>query len=346
MKKTLLNIFLNTGLWFRGQRTKGYFQKVIVTTFVLMFASQMAVEAKPLILGHTVPPSHVWHKVAMRFADNLATMSQGRMKIKVIPLQKLGNEPQLFSMAQSGAISFSILPAAFLANREESLLGWFLPYLFEDVQQAGDAAALPAAGQMLKNLEPHGVVGVGYMFAGMRHVLSIKAVNSPGDLINKKIRAFPSPIFNDWWNVNGAAPTALPLAEIAPSLSTNLLDAVDVDLDIIVGLKYHQQAKYLALTNHMSFPSVLFASKKWWNALTPGDRQLVNTAYREAELYGVDTQVKAEAENLTKLKQDGAVVTGIDMAPFMEKGSQISKKYTDKNALIRQFASEVKAASK
>lgn len=76
----------------------------------------------------------------------------------------------------------------------------------------------------------------------MRHVLSLEPVKSPKDLANKKIRAFPSPIYNDWWAANGAAPTAMPLSEVAPSLTTKLLDAVDIDLDALVGLKFHQQA--------------------------------------------------------------------------------------------------------
>ncbi|MCF8106702.1 MAG: TRAP transporter substrate-binding protein, partial [Desulfohalobiaceae bacterium] len=254
----------------------------------------------------------------------------------------LGDEKEMFSMVQSGAITFSILPAAFLANREESLLGWFLPYLFADVKQAGQAVDLPASQYMLKNLQSHGVVGIGYMFAGMRHVLSVKPIETSADLGNKKIRAFPCPIFNDWWLANGASPTALPLAEIAPSLTTNLLDAVDVDLDIIVGLKYHQQAEYLALTNHMAFPAVLFTSNKWWHTLSSEDKDLVRKAYHEAEQYGIETQVRAEVTNLKKLKEDGAVVTDIDKNSFKEKAGPVREKYTSKNDLIRQFASEVK----
>ena len=331
---------------FRGRRACIFFLTAAIA-FVLMLSIFPGNSfAETLTLGHTVPPSHVWHKVAMRFADNLATASKDRMKLKVVPLQKLGNEPQMFSMAQSGAIAFTILPAAFVANREESLLGWFLPYLFEDVQQAGAAVSLPAAQEMLKRLDPHNVVGLGYMFAGMRHVLSVKEVKSPDDLVNKKIRAFPSPIFNDWWQANGAAATALPLAEIAPSLTTNLLDAVDVDLDIIVGLKYYQQANYLALTDHMAFPAVLIASKKWWEGLAPQDRDLISKAYHEAELYGIDLQIEAEKANLEKLKAAGVVVTDINLDTFKEKARQIREKYINQNELIRKFADEVKASIK
>lgn len=323
-----------------GPMSFHYFARVSLIVLLLLSFGAGICQAKTLMLGHTVPPSHVWHKVAVRFADNLAAESKGRFKIKVNPLSKLGNEPQMISMLQSGAIAFSILPVGVLSNREESMLGWFLPYLFQDVSQAGSAARLPASQQMLKNLEPHGIIGVGYTFAGMRHVLSVKAVNSPEDLINKKIRAFPSPIFNDWWRANGAAPTALPLGEIAPSLTTNLLDAVDVDLDIVVGLKFHHQAPYLALTNHMAFPGVVMASKKWWDGLSTDDQALINKVYHEAELWGIETQAKAEKTNLEKLKKDGVNVTSIDLSSFKKVGAQIKDDYVRKNTIIREFSQQ------
>ncbi len=316
--------------------------KVLAIFFLVMALMPVSGWTKTLMLGHTVPPSHVWHKVAVQFADNLAKETQGRLKIKINPLSKLGNEVQMVSMIQSGAIAFSILPAGVLSNREESMLGWFLPYLFEDVEQAGAAAGLPAARQMLERLERHGIIGVGYTFAGMRHVLSVKEINSPKDLINQKVRAFPSPIFNDWWKGNGASPTALALGEIAPSLTTNLLDAIDVDLDIVVGLKFHHQAPYLALTNHMAFPGILLASKKWWDGISDDDRATIQRVYHKAELWGIETQAKAEKSNLDKLKEDGVIVTNIDLTSFENIGRKISEDYIHKNDVINDFHKQVK----
>jgi TRAP-type C4-dicarboxylate transport system substrate-binding protein len=315
----------------------GPFLKILFSAFFVLAISVGTTQAKTLMLGHTVPPSHVWHKVAMAFAENLAAASNQQMTVKVSPLQKLGNEQQMFSMVESGAIQFSILPVGFLSNREESLMGWFMPYLFQNVQQAGKAVALPAAQQMLKNLEVHGVVGLGYMFAGMQNILSVKSVTSPADLINKKIRSFPSPIFNDWLRSMGAAATALPLAEIAPSLTTHLLDGAAVDLDIIVGMKYYQQANYLALTNHMSFPAILIVSKTWWKSLSEKDRVMIQEAYNKAGQLGLDWQIKAEIDNLNKLKQAGVIVPKIDMAAFKEKAKPVKDAYTSKNKLIGQF---------
>lgn len=316
---------------------------IMIVTGVFLFVSAGNVFARNLMLGHTVPPTHVWHKVATKFSENLSTASQGKMKIKVTPLSKLGNEQQMFSMVQSDAITFTILPVGFLSNREESLLGWFLPYQFQNVGEAGKVTSTPAAIKMLQNLEPHGVVAIGYMFAGMQHILSKKAVEIPADLVNKKVRAFPSPIFNDWLLGLDAAPTALPLAEIAPSLTTNLLDAAAVDLDIIVGLKYHQQANYLALTNHMAFPAIILTSKKNWEGLSQSEKAMIIEAYKDAEKFGLDSQIQAEEANLEKLKQEGVIVTEIDKPAFSEKAIPVKETYIGKNELIKQFASEVEA---
>lgn len=294
-------------------------------------------EAKTLKFGTTVPPTHVWNKVAARFAENLQAKSNGRFEIKISPLSKLGNEQQMVDMIQAGSLEFSIVPAAMLSNREESLMGWSLPYLFEDVAHAGKAANLPAALEMLKRLEKSGIYGLGYTFAGMRQVLSVKPVTTPADLKNKKIRSFPSPVYNDWWALLGAAPTALALGDVGPSLTTGLLDAVDADMDIIVGLKYNVQAPNLALTNHMAFPGVVMISKKWWDALPKADQDMVKAVYEEAEKWGVAAQAKAEVDNLATLRKEGTKVTEIDLAAFRRAGKEITKKYAAKNPLIAEF---------
>lgn len=319
--------------------------KSFATAGLLALGSLSAVpaSAEMLKLGHITPPSHVWHKVSERIAGNLGEASGGKLKVSVSPLQKLGNEGQMINLMQAGAVQFAVLTAGGLANREESFLGWSLPYTFRDVAHATAASKTPAAQEMLKRLEPHGLVGLGYTFAGMRHVLSLDPVKSPADLANKKIRAFPSPIYNDWWAANGAAPTALPLSEVAPSLTTRLLDAVDVDLDALVGLKFHQQAPNLTLTNHMAFPGVIVVSKKWWDARSDADRAMILKAVADAERRGFQEAIAADKGNLEKATADGAKVVDADLKAFEAVGGQIRDKYMARNPLIADFYKQSKA---
>lgn len=293
--------------------------------------------AQTLKLGHVTPPSHVWHQVAEDMGQKLSTATNGKMKIAVSPLSKLGTEAQMVNLMQSGAQHFGIMTAGALANREESFQGWALPYAFKDVAHAAKAANTPAAKEMLKRLETHGMVGLGYTFAGMRHVLAVSPVASSADLQNKKIRSFPSPIYNDWWKANGAAPTAMPLSEVAPSLTTKLLDAVDVDLDALVGMKFHQQAPYLTMTNHSAFPGVIVVSKKWWEARSQEERDMISKIVAEAEQKGYETAIKADQDNLATATADGAKVVDADLQSFQAVGAQVREQYTGKNPLIADF---------
>lgn len=309
---------------------------------VALSAAAMTAHAQTLKLGHITPPTHVWHQVSEKIAADLNKASGGKMKMEVSPLQKLGNEAQMIQLLRSGAMQFGVLTVGGLSNREESFLAWSLPYMFKDVEHASRAAATPAAKEMLKRLEPHGMVGLGYAFAGMRHVLALQPVKSAKDLANKKVRSFPSPIYNDWWNANGAAPTALPLSEVAPSLTTKLLDAVDVDLDALVGLKFHQQAPNLTLTNHMAFPAAIVVSRKWWDSRSQAERDMIAKVVAEAEKWGYKTAIDADIGNLAKAKADGAKVVDADIKSFQAVGGKVRDQYTAKNPLIADFYKQAK----
>lgn len=314
----------------------------LLAATVVLTSVAFGASAQALKLGHITPPTHVWHQVSEKITVDLEKASGGKMKIAVSPLQKLGNEAQMINLMQAGAQQFGVFTVGGLSNREESFLGWSLPYVFKDVAHASRAASTPAAKEMLKRLDQHGLVGLGYAFAGMRHVLSLQPVASAKDLANKKVRSFPSPVYNDWWTANGAAPTAMPLSEVAPSLTTKLLDAVDVDLDALVGLKFHQQAPYLTLTNHMAFPAVIVASKKWWASRSDAERAMITKVVADAEKWGYQAAIDADVNNLAKAKADGAKVVNFDIKSFQAVGGQVRDKYTAKNPLIADFYKQAK----
>lgn len=303
----------------------------------LLLSSLAGVHAQTLKLGHITPPTHVWHQLSEKIAADLEQASGGQMKASVNPLAKLGNEVQMIQLMQSGALQLGVFTVGALSNREAALAGWSLPYVFKDVAHASRAASTPAAQEMLQRLQPHGMVGLGYAFAGMRHVLSLQPVASAKDLAHKKIRSFPSPIYNDWWLANGAAPTAMTLSEIAPSLTTRLLDAVDVDLDALVGMKFHHQAPYLTLTGHMAFPAVIVASRKWWATLTDAQRRWVAQAVARAQAWGYQAAIAADVNNLAQAQADGAKVVQADLASFQAVGAQVRAKYVAQDPLVAQF---------
>ncbi|VEE05734.1 TRAP transporter substrate-binding protein [Neisseria animalis] len=304
-----------------------------------------SVHAETLKLGHVTPPSHVWHKIAVQIDKNVQEKSGGKMKIAVSPLSKLGSEGLMMDMLRSGAMPMAILTAGSLANREPAFLGWSIPYLFRDVRHASASASSPAAREMLGRLDKHGMIGMGYGFAGMRHVLSLSPVKRPADLKNRKVRAFPNPVYRDFWRSNGAAPTPLPLSEVAPALATNLLDAVDIDLDALAGMKFYQQAPYLTMSNHMAFPAVIVVSKRYWDGLDDSKRRILREAVREAEQWGYAEAVAAENRNLQTVLREGVKLQDANLQPFADIALHVAADYRRQNTLLARFYREVQVAT-
>jgi len=92
----------------------------------------------------------------------------------------------------------------------------------------------------------------------------------------------------------------------------------------------------------MDFPGVLISSKKWWDGISGEDRVLIKKVYKKAELWGIETQAKAEKSNLEKLKKDGVIVTNIDLSSFKKVGQKIRENYVSKNNVINDFYSQSK----
>lgn len=314
---------------------KKWFTLIASTTLTLTLTN--AAQAQSLRLGHVTPPSHIWHKVAERFDQNLQQATQNQDSLRIYPLSKLGGDNQMIAMLQAGSIQFAILTAGSLSNRSESMNAWFMPYTFRDVAHAAEVTQSDPAQAMLADLKAHKLVGLGYTLAGMRHVLSTSEIKNLNDFSGKKIRSFPNKIFNQWWSDLGAAPTALAIGDVSPALTTNLLDGVDVDLDIVVGLKMYQQAPYLTLTNHMAFPGVVVASEKWWSTLSSEKKQLVKTALKEAESWGYQQQIEAEEKNLAFLKSAGVKVGTLNSADLQQVGQTIRAQYTQDHSEISGF---------
>lgn len=312
----------------------------------LVLATAMALPLTPALaanikFGTPTPPPHIFTKAAERFAEIVAADKSLDMSVKVFPSNRLGDVPTTLSLLQSGAAQFTLVPVGALAQRNDAFYGWFLPYMFPSLKEAGAAAALPEARQMLTLLEEQGLVGMAYIFPGQRHLLSKTAISSPADLKGLKVRAFPNDIFHAWWSAVGAAPTALPLPQIMPSLVTGVIDAVDVDVDIVIGLKMHKQAKHLILTNHMAFPGAVLISKVWWDNLDAAKQKRISKIWSQVEAWALETQIANEAAIISKLEADGAEVNRIDASVFAPFAKAISDEFIARDPAIAAFAAAV-----
>lgn len=297
--------------------------------------------ATELKMGLITPPAHVWTKAAQRFADTLKERSGGELTVVIFPGGQLGNEPEMFQQMQAGLLDMGFMTGALTSLREPSIQAWFTPFLFNSVEQAAAAAKTPAARQMLDNLDKIGLKGLGYSFAGMRHILKREGtVGSLADLKGQKIRIVPFPAMKVWWEATGAVPTPVQLPDIYQALQNGLLDGVDIDLDALVGSKFHEVAKGLTLTSHMAFPAVAMIGNQRWAALTPEQRTLIASTMDDTLAWATAEQVEAEKRNLATLKA-AITVEALDSAEatFADANAAYKKAFGS-NPLIEAFQTQ------
>ena len=288
-----------------------FLNKTMLTVAALAatLSAHSATAAEELRLGLITPPAHVWTQAANRFAETLAERSGGDLTVVVFPAGQLGNEPEMFQQLQAGLLDMGLMTGALTSLREPSITAWFTPFLFETVEQAAAAAQTPAAQQMLDNLEGIGLKGLGYSFAGMRHILMRgEPAESLADLRGKKVRIVPMPAMREWWTPTGAVPTPVNLPDVYQALQTGLLDGLDIDLDALVGSNFHEVAKGLTMTSHMAFPAVAMIGTGRWNRLSADHQALIVAVMEETLAWATAQQVEAEVRNLETLTAAISVV--------------------------------------
>lgn len=312
-----------------------------------LLAAASAAEARELRIGLITPPPHVWTQVANRMAEKLPGESDDALELAVFPAGQLGSEQEMFQQLSTGLLDAAIMTGAISSLRAPSMAGWFTPYLFDDVADAAAAAETPAAQEMLDQLGAAGLVGVGYTFAGMRHILLREGVvGSPDDLANKKIRIVPFPAMQVWWEAAGAVPTPVNLGDVYSGLQSGLLDGIDIDLDALVGLNFQEVAKGLTLSNHMAFPAVLVVSQLTWSGMSEEEQAEFLSVAKEALAWGTAQQVAAEEANIGKLEgqvEIGRLENGQEA--FAAANEAFQEKFGS-NEIVARFQEQARGTAK
>jgi len=279
----------------------------------VLIATSVA-EAREFRLGLITPPRHAWTLSAVAFGEALEQATEGRHSVVVYPSQQLGNEAQILQQLQTGAVDMAFLTLAEVSNRVPDFGAFYAPFLVADIEGVVELLRSEKAQTMLDRLpQTIGVVGIGYGTAGMRQVLSRSSIDSVDDLRGKKLRITPFAPIRDFYQLLGAAPTPMPLASVYDALANGQVDAIDMDMESIIKLRYYELADTIIVSNHMGFPMVGLVSARVWVRLDEEDRLMVQALMRAELDRLLDNYVDEEKVFEARLRETD--VTILDVGP-------------------------------
>jgi TRAP-type C4-dicarboxylate transport system substrate-binding protein len=302
------------------------------------------VAAEEFRLGLITPPPHVWTQAAIAFGEELAERSGGAHSVQVFPARQLGNEAEMLQQLQSGALDMAFMTVAEVSNRVPDFGAFYAPFLADDLGHAARILRSDVAVGMLDMLPAEaGVVGLGYGMAGLRQIVTRGEVDAAEDLAGLKIRITPFTPILDFYNALETAPTPMPLPDVYDALANGQVDAIDMDAELIWGLRYYEHADTVIESNHMMFPMVALVSGRVWAGLSEEDRALIAELMSAAVDGTIDVYVAEEPGWLEQIQGTDRTYLQVGPAFFGDVPAEWDAIWSERSGMLDELRAVAEA---
>jgi TRAP-type C4-dicarboxylate transport system substrate-binding protein len=256
--------------------------------------SRSLAQAKELRLGLITPVGHSWNKAALVLADKLKAATSGRMTMTVFHSGQLGNESAMMQQLQSGALDMGFIQAAELGSRVPHLAAINAPYLVRSTPAVAKFVRHPEVLKLFDVLPATtGTVGLGWGITGMRAIFSSKDLQSLADIKGMKLRINPTPVYRDFYQILGAAPTPIPTPQVYDAMANGQVDGLEADLEFSWNQRFDKVSKVILQMNAVFMPFAAVVSGRVWQAFSAADKDLITKLVKET----LDEQIDGLAGN-------------------------------------------------
>jgi TRAP-type transport system periplasmic protein len=257
---------------------------IVAVAALILLGVVVAQGSLAIRYGHIHDHNHPDHLAALRTAEVLSDLSDGRITMNVIGAGQLGGSREVMTLIQTGTIqmgntsTFGVIePTIFLLE---------LPYLFRDRDHLLATLDSPTAQMVLDSLAQHSVIGLGLREVGFRHITNNRRpVYLPDDVRGLLLRAFEHEILKDTLAAFGASVNVMPLSEVYLALQTGLVDGQENPFLNIANSSLFEVQRYVSTTGHIHNFEVVAANAAWWNGLSEVDQEMVREAVSQGSVY-------------------------------------------------------------
>ena len=307
-------------------------RKFALAAAALCLASGAALAEVKAKLGHAMPDSHPQAVAMKKFAELAGTYTKGNVKIQTYSSAVLGSDEKELQAVQAGTQEFYIGTLAPLSTRVKEVQVWDLPFMFQNEREVYAVLDGNSSKKIFEKIEPTGLVGLTWTGMGFRNLSNSKhSVNKVEDVSGLKVRVMANPVALDTWKTIGANAVPMAFAEVFPALEIKALDGQENPLLHMYANKMQEVQKYISVTNHVYTPVALVASKKFWDTLSPADKEGIRKAAVEAGLYQRKLLDEGNAEVIAKFKEAGVTVNTMspaELARMQDKVKPVVAKFS------------------
>lgn len=269
-----------------------------------------------LKLGHLANEQNSWHKAALKFGEEAARLSEGRIEVQVFPNESLGKEIDLINGMQLGTADMTITG--------ESLQNWApmaallaVPYAYLSLEQMDEVASGDIGTQIEEQILANAQIRpLAYFARGPRNLTSNREIVTPDQVSGLKLRVPNVPLFVNTWEALGAQPTPMAFSEVFTSLQNGTIDAQENPLALIESANFNEVQQFVNLTEHVRSWIYLTISEMKWGQMSEADQAAVTEAAQIAQEHERELFLADEERLVDSLKERGMTFVDSDREAF------------------------------
>lgn len=245
---------------------------------------------------------------AFFFADRVAELSGGRIRVYVYPDAELGDERSIIEQMQYGGIDFGRVNLSPLSEYDQRLFTLQLPYLYEDSVHMWRVLGSEIGDSFLQGVGAIDLVGLAWVDAGARNFYTQAPVHSVEDMQGLLIRVQENIMMERLVALLGADAIQMRYSDVLPALQTGKIDGAENNYPSYWSTGHYLVAQHMILDEHSRIPEMILASKATMQRLGEEDRALIAQAAAEASLYQRELWQEYEARTRDLVVESGCVL--------------------------------------
>ena len=260
-------------------------------------------------LATASPEDTVTQIFAERFAEEVADLSDGKMKIQVYANSTLGGDRDLLETCADGDIPFVVQNTAPQVSFMNDLAVFDLPCVFDSLDDCRKMIDDPEFNSLISNVYTEG----GYHLLGMadqgfRVMSTNKPVNSLADFKGQKIRTMENSYHLAFWKALGANPTPMSFSEVYIGLQQHTIDAQENPYEVIVSNNLYEQQDYVVETNHLPHLISLIVNDNFFKDLPENEQKIMTEAAQLATEYAREQSDTRIADKIAVIEDSGTQI--------------------------------------
>ena len=250
---------------------------------------------------------------ALVFKQYVESRSNGRAEVELYPSgQFCSNERECLEGMQTGVLQVFMLTTGSLGSIFGAGQVLDLPYTFRDDAVAECVLDGPMIGELRSAILDSGMpirLMTVSNTGGWRNFASTDAqIRTPADIKGRKFRTISAPVQQELVRQLGGNPTPVAWSEVYTALATGVVEGTKNGIQDIVGMKLHEQIKFITLDGHSYMGGLWWFSEVTWQELPPDIQRIIYDGFQELKTVTRGVIKRREIDAYREFEESGGTL--------------------------------------